>query len=148
MSNARISMVTLGVDDLERSLKFYQALGWQDCNNSQESVKFLQGNNIVLGLYGRDALAKDTGADLGAEPGKAGFSGISLAVNLATEADVDAFYNRAIDAGAGAQKPPEKAFWGGYSSYFRDPDGHYWEVAHNPYFALDENGNLQLGAKT
>ncbi len=147
MSQVRISMVTLGVDDLERSLKFYQALGWQNTGHSQDSVKFLQGNNIVLGLYGRDALAKDTGANIGAETGKAGFSGISLAVNLDSESAVDTFYNRAIDAGAGAQKPPKKAFWGGYSSYFRDPDGHYWEVAHYPYFALDENGNLQLGAK-
>ncbi len=143
MSDARISMVTLGVDDLERSLKFYQALGWQNSSHSQDSVKFLQGINIVLGLYGRDALAKDAGA----ETGKAGFSGISLAVNLASESAVDDFFQRAIDAGASPQKPPEKVFWGGYSSYFRDPDGHYWEVAHNPYFALDENGNLQLGAK-
>jgi predicted lactoylglutathione lyase len=144
MSDVRISMVTLGVSDLEQSQKFYEALGWQNIGHSQDSVKFLQGNNIVLGLYGRDALAKD----IGAETGKARFSGISLAVNLASESAVNDFFQRAIDAGAAAQKPPGKAFWGGYSSYLRDPDGHYWEVAHNPYFALDENGNLQLGAKT
>ena len=143
MIAARISMVTLGVGDLERSQKFYEALGWQNSSHSQDSVKFLQGNNIVLGLYGRDALA----ADIGAKTGKAGFSRISLAVNLASESAVDDFFQQAIDAGAGAHKPPEKAFWGGYSSYFCDPDGHYWEIAHNPYFALDENGNLQLGAK-
>lgn len=148
MSAARISMVTLGVDDLERSLKFYQALGWKNSGHSQDSVKFLQGNNIVLGLYGREALAKDANAiDMPADDQR-NFSRVVLAINLVAEADVDAFYNCAIDAGAGAQKPPEKTFWGGYSSYFRDPDGHYWEVAHNPYFALDENGNLQLGAKT
>ena len=146
MSDARISMVTLGVGDLERSLKFYQALGWQNSSHSQDSVKFLQGNNIVLGLYGRDALAKDANAKDVAADDQQNFSGVVLAINLAAESAVDDFYNRAIDAGAGAQKPPEKAFWGGYSSYFRDPDGHYWEVAHNPYFALDENGNLQLGA--
>jgi len=144
MSDVRISMVTLGVSDLEQSQKFYEALGWQNSGHSQDSVKFLQGNNIVLGLFGRDALAKD----IGAETGKARFSGISLAVNLASESAVNDFFQRAIDAGAAAQKPLEKAFWGRYSSYFRDPDGHYWEVAHNPYFALDENGNLQLGAKT
>ncbi len=148
MSDVRISMVTLGVDDLERSLRFYQALGWQNSSHSQDSVKFLQGNNIVLGLYGRDALAKDANVKDKPAAGQQGFSSVVLAINLAAEADVDAFYSRAIDAGAGAQKPPEKAFWGGYSSHFRDPDGHYWEVAHNPYFALDENGNLQLGAKT
>lgn len=148
MSAPGISMVTLGVDNIERSLKFYQALGWLNSGHSQDCVKFLQGNNIVLGLYGREALAKDANAKDMLTGDQQNFSGVVMALNLAAEADVDAFYNRAIDAGAGAQKPPVKAFWGGYSSYFRDPDGHYWEVAHNPYFALDENGNLQLGAKT
>jgi uncharacterized glyoxalase superfamily protein PhnB len=143
MTSARISMVTLGVDDLERSLKFYSALGWEDSAHSQESVKFLQGNNIVLGLCDREDLAKDAGT----EPGNSQFSGISLAVNLESETVVDVFYANAVTAGASTQKPPEKAFWGGYSGYFRDPDGHYWEVAHNPFFKHDANGNLDLGAQ-
>ncbi len=142
MSAARVSIVTLGVDDLARAQKFYEAMGWKDHSDPKESVRFLQGNNIVLGLYGREDLAKDANA----EPGKAGFSGVTLAVNLESEETVDVFYQRAIDAGAHPQKPPEKAFWGGYSGYFRDLDGHYWEIAYNPYFALDESGNLNLGA--
>jgi uncharacterized glyoxalase superfamily protein PhnB len=142
MSAARISIVTLGVDDLERALTFYQTLGWVNSAASQATVKFLQGNNIVLGLYGRAELAEDANADIG----PAGFSGISLAVNLASEDEVDAFYKRAMVAGARGQKPPKKAFWGGYSGYFCDPDGHYWEVAHNPFFEFDKDGNLALGA--
>ncbi len=142
MSSARISIVTLGVDDLERSLRFYEALGWVNASQSQESVKFLQGNNIVLGLYGRGALAGDANAQ-SAE--RTGFPGISLAVNLESEAAVDAFYKLAIDASAHPQKPPEKAFWGGYSGYFRDFDHHYWEIAHNPFFKIDAGGNLDLG---
>ncbi len=140
MSTARISIITLGVDDLERALTFYEALGWVNSTLSQETVKFLQGNNIVLGLYGRSSLAKDANAVL--EP--AGFSGVSLAINLASPDDVDAFYKRAMAAGAHGQKLPEKAFWGGYSGYFRDLDGHYWEVAHNPFVPFDKDGNLVL----
>ncbi len=143
MTATRISMVTLGVDDLERSLTFYEKLGWENTSHSQESVKFLRGGNIVLGLYGREALAKDASTRVENK----GFSGTSLAVNLESEAAVDAFYKTATDAGAFPQKPPEKAFWGGYSGYFRDLDGHFWEIAHNPFFPLDSSGNLDLGAQ-
>ncbi len=143
MKAARISMVTLGVEDLQRSAAFYQALGWQDSPHSQESVKFLQGNNVVLGLYGRKALAEDANV---ADTNPPGFSAVSLAVNLASEAAVDAFYQLAIDAGGHPQKPPQKVFWGGYSGYFHDFDHHYWEIAHNPFFQLDAKGNLDLGA--
>ncbi len=143
MSDARISMVTLGVDDLERALTFYEKLGWKNTSHSQESVKFLEGGNIVLGLYGREALAKDAGTKVEHR----GFSGTSLAVNLESESAVDMFYRLATNAGAHPQKPPEKAFWGGYSGYFRDLDGYYWEIAHNPFFPLDSSGNLDLGAQ-
>ncbi len=142
MSSARISLVTLGVDDLERGLHFYEALGWVNSSASQDDVKFLIGDNLVLGLYGRAALAEDAGS----ETASGGSSAISLAVNFSSTGEVDAFYKRAIAAGAHAQKKPRKVFWGGYSGYFRDPDGHIWEVAHNPFFKFDANGNLDLGA--
>lgn len=137
---AGISMVTLGVDDLARSRAFYEALGWRLAPQSQESVVFLQGRNIVLGLYGRQALAEDAGI----ENTPSGFSGIALAVNVACETEADRLFDAAVANGAMAHKPPQKAFWGGYSGYFADPDGHLWEVAHNPFFATDADGNLQL----
>ncbi len=142
MNGAHISIVTLGVSDLCRSLAFYTALGWQDSSLSQDSVKFLQGSNVVLGLYGREALAEDAAAT----PGPCAFSASAIAVNLSSREEVDTFFKLAVDAGAYPQKPPQKVFWGGYSGYFRDFDGHYWEVAHNPFIQLDNDGNLDLGA--
>ncbi len=136
----RISMVTLGIDDLPRSRAFYEALGWIAAPQSQDSVVFLQGGNIVLGLYGRQALAEDAGIE-NTDPG---FSGFALAINVASETDADRLFELAIANGASPQKTPQKAFWGGYSGYFADPDGHMWEVAHNPYFPMDADGNLQL----
>ena len=142
--NANISIVTLGVEDLAASTTFYEKLGWQNTTASQESVTFLQGASIVLGLYGRAALAEDAAI----EDTPTGFRGTSLAVNLPSEAEVDAFFDMAIAAGAHPQKKPEKVFWGGYSGYFADPDGHLWEVAHNPLFIGDpETGQLKLEPK-
>lgn len=141
---ANISIVTLGVTDLSRSTSFYEQLGWVNTKASQDSVTFLQGASIVLGLYGRQELADDAQV----ENTNPGFSGISLAINLPSEADVDAFYETALAAGAVAQKKPEKVFWGGYSGYFADPDGHLWEVAHNPFFEGDQaSGQLKLEPK-
>ena len=137
---ACISMVTLGVDDLTRARVFYEALGWAVAPQSQESVVFLQGRNIVLGLYGRQALAEDAGVENTAP----GFSGIALAINVSSETEADRLFATAVKNGASALKQPQKAFWGGYSGYFADPDGHMWEVAHNPFFAMDADGNLQL----
>lgn len=137
---AGISMVTLGVADLEKSLRFYKALGWRDTRHSQDAVKFLAGRNVVLGLFGRAALAEDAMVTDTAT----GFAAITLAVNLASPADVDAFFDTAISAGASGTKKPQKVFWGGYSGYFSDPDGHLWEVAHNPFFPFDEQGQLDL----
>ena len=144
MSAAGISMITLGVEDLERSLTFYQAMGWKNSSHSQDSVKFLQGNNIVLGLYGRKALIEDAKANDEGLKGSS-FPNVVMAINLDSQAEVDSLFKQAVDAGATAQKAPEKAFWGGYSSYIRDPDGHYWEIAHNPFVKFDANGNLKLG---
>jgi catechol 2,3-dioxygenase-like lactoylglutathione lyase family enzyme len=135
-----ISMVTIGVADLNRSRAFYEALGWVVAPQSQESVVFLQGRNIVLGLYGRQALAEDAGV----QDTPPGFSGFALALNIASEAEVDRIFEIALANGARAQKPPQKAFWGGYSGYFADPDSHLWEIAHNPFFPMDADGNLRL----
>ena len=140
MSNAHISMVTLGVSDIARATAFYEARGWQTSGPSNESVSFMRGGKVVLGLFGRAPLAEDANvADM-----PTGFSAVALAVNLPSEADVDAFVARALAAGAAECKPPQKVFWGGYSGYFADPDGHLWEVAHNPFFPLDENGVIAL----
>ena len=142
---ANISIVTLGVEDLAASTNFYENLGWLNTTASQDSVTFLQGNSVVLGLYGRAALAEDAKV----EDTPAGFRGCSLAINMKDEANVDRFYALALEHGATATKSPEKVFWGGYSGYFADPDGHLWEVAHNPFFKGDiENGQLELEPKT
>ncbi|GIL01196.1 MAG: hypothetical protein BroJett030_10950 [Alphaproteobacteria bacterium] len=137
---AGISLVTLGVADIAAATRFYEALGWRNTAASQAEVSFLQGHNIVLGLFGRSALAEDAHV----EDRPTGFAGVALAVNLHSEAEVDALYDRALAAGATATKRPRKVFWGGYSGYFADPDGHLWELAHNPFFAMDEHGRLDL----
>lgn len=137
---AGISLLTLGVSDLAASTAFYEELGWRNTPASQEAVSFLQGHNIVLGLYGRSSLAEDAEV----EDAPTGFAAISLAVNLPGVAQVDAYFDRALKAGGTSVKRPKKVFWGGYSGYFADPDGHLWEVAHNPFFAMDENGKLDL----
>lgn len=141
---ANISIVTLGVEDLATSTKFYEKLGWTNTSASQDSVTFFQGHSIVLGLYGRSALAEDVGV----ENTPSGFRGTSLALNLPSEDAVDHFFAHAIETGADAVKKPEKVFWGGYSGYFADPDGHLWEIAYNPYFSGDVNtGQLKLDPK-
>ncbi|MEZ4483311.1 MAG: VOC family protein [Syntrophotaleaceae bacterium] len=125
----RISMITLGVSDLAASVKFYeQGLGFPRMTSPPE-VAFFTLNGTWLGLYGRDALAED--ATVSAEG--SGFAAFSLAHNVASEAEVDEVMNEALAAGATLVKQPQKVFWGGYSGYFKDPDGHLWEVAHNPF---------------
>lgn len=141
---ANISIVTLGVEDLPTSTEFYENIGWSNTTASQDSVTFLQGHSVVLGLYGRQALAEDAEVD----PAGSGFRGVSLAINLESEAAVDAFFAKAISHGAEAKKRPQKVFWGGYSGYFADPDGHLWEVAYNPFFQGDvSTGQLALETK-
>jgi uncharacterized protein len=135
-----ISLVTLGVADIDAAKKFYETLGWRDTPKSQTEVAFLQGHNIVLGLFGRASLAEDAQVD----DTPTGFPAIALAVNLHSTDAVDEYFNRAVAAGATALKRPEKVFWGGYSGYFSDPDGHIWELAHNPFFRMDDNGKLDL----
>ena len=124
----RISMITLGVEDLERSIRFYRdGLGFPQME-SPPSVAFFTLNGTWLGLYSREALAED--AMVPAEGG--GFGGFALAHNVASETEVDQVIAQALAAGATLTKPGQKVFWGGYCGYFRDPDGHLWEVAHNP----------------
>jgi uncharacterized protein len=136
----RISLVTLGVRDVGRARSFYEALGFEASSASNDSVAFFPAGGAVLGLYGRKALAEDATVPDSAP----GFSGIALAHNVASEAQVDAVLNEAAAAGGRIVKPAQRVFWGGYSGYFADPDGHLWEVAHNPGFPLDAEGRLQL----
>ena len=129
----RISMITLGVRDMARAIAFYeQGLGLPRME-SPPSVAFFTLNGSWLGLYGREALAEDAGLDAAAGTPDVPFEGVVLAHNLHSEAEVDALMAQAVEAGAVCTKAPEKAFWGGYSGYFRDPDGHLWELAHNPH---------------
>jgi uncharacterized glyoxalase superfamily protein PhnB len=127
----RISMITLGVDDLQRAINFYQhGLGFPRHGEGEDAnVAFFNLDGTWLGLYGRQALAED--AQVAFEP--AAFNSCSMSHNLATEADVDEVFQQALDAGATLVKMPEKVFWGGYSGYFKDPDGHLWEIAFNPF---------------
>ena len=126
----RISMITLGVRDLAASVEFYEkGLGFPRME-SPPSVAFFPLNGTWLGLYGREALAED--AQVPADG--SGFAGVALAHNVASEQEVDEVVAQAVAAGATLVKPPQKVFWGGYSGYFKDPDGHLWEIAHNPLF--------------
>ena len=126
----RISMITLGVRDLATAINFYEnGLGFPRMESPPE-VAFFMLNGTWLGLYGREALAED--AQVTAEG--SGFEGFSLAHNVPSENEVDGVVAQAVAAGATLVRTPEKAFWGGYSGYFKDPDGHLWEVAHNPLF--------------
>jgi uncharacterized protein len=134
-----ISLVTLGVRDLERSRAFYAALGWE-AKTVLPSVVFVQLEGQVLALFGLEALAEDQG-----RAGETlGFGAATLARNFGSEAEVDAGFELALSAGASVLKRPEKVFWGGYSGYFADPDGHVWEVAFNPDWPLGPEGTLTL----
>ena len=142
MMEPRVSLITLGVRDLAVSRHFYEALGFVASPASQGDVVFFQAGGMALALYPRDKLAEDaTVAD-----SALGFSGITLAHNLRSEVEVDQLAAHAVASGARLMKPPQKVFWGGYSGYVADPDGHLWEIAHNPFFPLKEDGALVLPA--
>ncbi|MCX4688345.1 VOC family protein [Kitasatospora purpeofusca] len=138
---ARLSIVTLGVTDLDRSARFYEALGWNRSAASSPEIVWFRTADSVLGLYPHDELAADAGVPSAGEPA---FRGVTLAVNLESPALVDAALATAVEAGAVVVKPPATTGWGGYSCYFEDPDGHLWELAHNPFFPFTEDGSLDL----
>jgi uncharacterized protein len=136
-----LHLVTLGVDDFKMSVDFYTSiLDWKPASASNDDVAFFQAGGVVLGLYPREKLAED--AMVSSEG--SGFSGVTLAYNARSEAEVDAIIADLKSKGVKIAKEPQKVFWGGYSSYFADPDGYLWEVAYNPFFPFDESGNLKL----
>ncbi len=135
----RISLVTLGVTDLARSRSFYEELGWH--GQEAEETVFFQAGGQALVLWGRDRLAADSGV---VDDGTDGFGGITLAHNVRSREEVDELLGAAAAAGATVTKAAAETSYGGYAGCFADPDGHLWEIAHNPGFALDENGSLTL----
>jgi hypothetical protein len=136
----RISLITLGVTDMKTSRAFYEKLGWQASGQSNDDVTFFQAGGMIFGLFGRAALAADAKMDDSAP----GFSGVALAYNGRDKAEVDAVLAEAVAAGATLIKAAEDVFWGGYSGYFADPDGHLWEVAWNPFFPIADDGSISL----
>ena len=139
--NQHLHLVTLGVRDLQKSVAFYtEILGWKPSSNSNDDVAFIQAGGVVLSIYPREKLSEDARVS----PEGNGFSGITLAYNAQSEAEVDEIIGDLESQGVKIVKEPQKVFWGGYSSYFADPDGYLWEVAYNPFFPFDENGNLKL----
>jgi uncharacterized protein len=139
--NQHLHLVTLGVRDYETSKKFYtEILGWKPSSSSNEEVTFLQAGGVVLSIFQREKLAEDALVD----PEGNGFAGFTLAYNAQSEAEVDEIITTLKAKGVKILKGPQKVFWGGYNSYFADPDGNCWEVAYNPFFPFDENGNLKL----
>jgi uncharacterized protein len=134
----RISVVTLGVTDIERSAAFFARLGWR--HSPRMGAAWYQCGGMALFLYPRDELA----ADVGVSPKGEGFSGLTLAYNARSKSDVAGVLAEAAAAGAMIVKPAQEVFWGGYSGYFRDLDGHLWEVAWNPHFTMDESGALSI----
>jgi predicted lactoylglutathione lyase len=136
----RMTLVTLGVADVARSRAFYEALGWTAAKVETDEVAFFQMGTCALAMYALNKLADDLGARRLQTQGTA----VTLAWNARSEAEVDAFFTKALSVGAAKVKAPAKAAWGGYVGYFGDPDGHVWEVAFNPHWPLDENGRLVL----
>ena len=139
--SANITLITLCVADIARATRFYQGLGFDKSKQaSQDDVSFFRAGGIVLALWGRKAQIEDANAGALWD----GNGGITVAQNVASEAEVDAMLGKAKAAGARILKPGTKTFWGGYNGYFVDPDGHLWEIAHNPHWDLGKDGSLTL----
>ena len=135
----RVSLITLGVSDLGRSRRFYEALGWTTGAGPEDDVAFFQAGGMVLALWDRARLAEDSCvADSG------GWGGATLALNLDSPAEVDVVVEEARAAGAQIGREPAETFWGGYSAVFLDPDGHPWEIAHNPHWKITDDGGVEL----
>jgi len=139
--NQRLHIITLGVRDFKTSFEFYsKTLDWKPSKNSNDDIAFFQAGGVVLAIYPREKLAEDAMVS----PEGSGFAGFTLAHNARSEAEVEEIIADLKSKGVKIVKEPQKVFWGGYSSYFADPDGFLWEVAFNPFFPFDENGNLKL----
>jgi predicted lactoylglutathione lyase len=135
----RVSLITLGVADVARARAFYEALGWMTNADPGDDVVFFQAGGMIVALWGREQLAADSGVEDGG-----GWGGITLAHNVRSPAEVDAVIEEAQAAGATVPRAPGETFWGGYSGMFVDPDGHAWEVAHNPHWTFTEDGSIRL----
>ena len=135
----RLSVITLGVADLARARAFYEALGWKTGAEPGDDVVFFQTGCMIVALWGRDQLAEDTVVQ-----DSGGWGGITLAYNARSPAEVDSVLAEAESAGATIPRGGAETFWGGYSGVFVDPDGHPWEVAHNPHWTLEDDGAVRL----
>jgi catechol 2,3-dioxygenase-like lactoylglutathione lyase family enzyme len=141
----RVSLITLGVADLGRAREFYCALGWQTRAEPGDDVVFFQAGGMIVGLWDRGRLAEDSGVENSGVEDSGGWGGITLAQNVSTPDEVDATIDGARTAGARIVREPAETFWGGYSAVFHDPDGHAWEIAHNPHWTLAVDGSISLG---
>ena len=138
---AHVSLITLGVEDLDRALRFYAGLGWEPSAASvEDTIVFLRGGALVLALFPRADLAAEAGLDPAAPSGAT----MALAMNVASQDEVEATVEAAVRAGGWIARPGRRADWGGYSAYVTDPDGHLWEIAHNPAFPLRADGSITL----
>lgn len=135
----RLSLVTLGVRDLQRSRAFYEELGWRTGAGPADDVAFFQAGGMIVSLWSRESLAKDSGVE-----DAGGWGGVTLAYNTRSREEVDAVIEEARRAGATIAREPAATFWGGYSGVFVDPEGHPWEVAHNPHWAVRDDGSVRL----
>ena len=135
----RYSLVTLGVSDLRRAREFYEALGWTTGAEPDDDVVFFQAGGSILALWGRDQLAEDSAVE-----DTGGWGGVTLAYNARSPEGVDTVVEEARAAGARIAREPGTTFWGGYSAVFVDPDGHPWEVAHNPHWTIASDGSISL----
>ena len=135
----RLSLVTLGVADVAASRGFYEALGWRSGAALDDDIVFFQAGSMVVSLWSRTELAKDSGVE-----DNSGWGGVTLAHNVSSPAEVDAVIEEARAAGATIAREGAETFWGGYSGAFLDPDGHAWEIAHNPHWTLGAGGSITL----
>ena len=135
----RVSLITLGVRDLPRARAFYEALGWTTGAAPDDDVVFFQTGGMIVALWGRDELTADSGVD-----DTGGWGGVTLAHNVRSPAEVDRVLAEAEGAGATIPRRGAETFWGGYSGVFVDPDGHPWEVAHNPHWTIRDDGSVEL----
>jgi predicted lactoylglutathione lyase len=135
----RVTVITLGVQDMGRARRFYEALGWTTGAGPDDDVVFFQAGDMVVSLWDRSRLAKDSCVE-----DTPGWGGVTLALNVGSPEEVDAVTEQARAAGATIGRVPAKTFWGGYSSVFIDPEGHPWEVAHNPHWTLTNDGGVRL----